>query len=336
MLVAKVATTSFGRKLLITAASACVLFVFTFVMIVGVVATMLGANPTDSPGSSQPSATALADIPSDMLALYMEAGKMYGIDWAIIAAIGWRETNHCRSTAPGVSSGNNSAGAGGCMQFLQDTFDQYGVDGDGDGKASRYSRADSVMSTANYLKASGAPGNYHDAIFAYNHAEWYVASVLSRAGLYRGALQIGLPGVGSASVQSVIQSAAELDGMRVPYNYGGGHVTPAQPTSGQQGAYPGLDCSSTVSWVLQHAGISVPTLDSTGFMSWGDPGPGQFVTLYANPSHIFMSIVVNGRQRYFGTSGFGHPQAGTGAAWFTMPVHDYYIAGFTQRHPPGM
>ena len=107
--------------------------------------------------------------------------------------------------------------------------------------------------------------------------------------------------------------------MRVPYNYGGGHMTPARPGPGSDGPFNGLDCSSSVSWVLQHGGIKVPTLDSTSFMSWGEPGPGKAVTLYANPSHIIMSIVVNGKPRFFGTSGFGHPAAGTGPAWFTPP-----------------
>lgn len=335
MFVAKVATTSLGRKVLIAVGAACVLMFVTGVLIIGALVAVMGAAPTNGLGSSEPSATAVADIPNDMLVLYQAAGKRYGIDWAILAAIGWRETDHCRSTAPGVSSGANYAGAGGCMQFLQATFDQYGVDGDGDGTASRYSRADSIMSAANYLKASGAPGDYHAAIFAYNHAEWYVNDILRRADEYRGALTIAAP-IGSASAQAVAQAASTLDGMHVPYNYGGGHVTPATPTGGQDGSFPGLDCSSAVSWVLQHAGLKVATMASTGYMSWGDPGPGKFVTLYANSGHIFMSVLSGGRLRYFGTSGFGHPAAGTGAAWFTRPVSTGYITGFTKRHPPGM
>lgn len=64
-------------------------------------------------GSSQPSATALSDIPADYLALYREAaGVCPGLDWTTLAAIGKIETDHGRSTLPGVSNGENSAGAG--------------------------------------------------------------------------------------------------------------------------------------------------------------------------------------------------------------------------------
>jgi hypothetical protein len=135
---------------------------------------------------------------------------------------------------------------------------------------------------------------------------------------------------GDGSAASVAAAADALDQLHVPYNYGGGHVTPARPTRGEEGTYPGLDCSSAVSYVLQHAGIGLPTLDSSGFMSWGDPGPGQHVTIYANTGHVFIRI----GERYFGTSGFGHPTAGTRPAWFTVDPSAHYLATFTIRHPP--
>jgi hypothetical protein len=84
--------------------------------------------------------------------------------------------------------------------------------------------------------------------------------------------------------------------------------------------------------VLQHAGIHVATMSSGEFMSWGDPGPGASVTIYANTGHVFMKI----DGRYFGTSGFGHPAAGTGPAWFTANPGPSYLAGFVARHPPGL
>jgi hypothetical protein len=137
---------------------------------------------------------------------------------------------------------------------------------------------------------------------------------------------------GDGSVASVVAAANLLESMHVPYNYGGGHITPARPTGGLEGSYAGLDCSSSVSFVLQHAGIKVETLTSTGFMSWGEPGPGRQVTLYANTGHVFMKI----GPRDFGTSGFGHPAAGTGPAWFTINPSPGYLATFVARHPPGM
>jgi lysophospholipase L1-like esterase len=133
--------------------------------------------------------------------------------------------------------------------------------------------------------------------------------------------------LGNSSAAAVAKAATDLENMRIDYVYGGGHVDPATPN-------PGLDCSSSVSWVLQHAGFKIPTMDSTGFMSWGDPGPGKYVTIYATTWHVFMKI----GGRYFGTSGFGHPSKDWGPAWFDpgaqFPVN--YISEFTPRHPPGM
>jgi hypothetical protein len=137
---------------------------------------------------------------------------------------------------------------------------------------------------------------------------------------------------GDGSAASIAAAANLLESMHVPYNYGGGHITPARPTGGLEGSYAGLDCSSSVSFVLQHAGIKVETLTSTGFMTWGEPGPGTQVTLYANTGHVFMKIGA----RYFGTSGFGHTAAGTGPAWFTGTPGPAYLATFVARHPPGL
>ncbi len=71
------------------------------------------------------------------------------------------------------------------MQFLGSTWARYGVDGDGDGRIDRWDPADAIYSAANYLRAAGAPGDYQRALFAYNHANWYVAEVEHWAALYR-------------------------------------------------------------------------------------------------------------------------------------------------------
>jgi 3D (Asp-Asp-Asp) domain-containing protein len=134
---------------------------------------------------------------------------------------------------------------------------------------------------------------------------------------------------GSGDAQAVLDAAQALAAMRIPYNYGGGHITPARPTAGSDGPFDGLDCSSAVSWVLQHAGIDVATMTSGAFMSWGEPGPGAEVTLYANPGHIFMSIRSGDELLFFGTNG------GRGPQFFPAPSAAY-IAGFVQRHPPGL
>ena len=81
----------------------------------------------------------------------------------------------------------NSAGAGGPMQFLASTWARYGVDAEGEGRPDRWDPADAIYGAANYLRASGAPRDYRKAIFAYNHADWYVAEVEHWAALYRAA-----------------------------------------------------------------------------------------------------------------------------------------------------
>lgn len=125
-------------------------------------------------------------IPANYVQLYKAAGPKYGIPWYVLAGIGKVETDHGRSKLPGVSSGENFAGAGGPMQFLQATFNAYAVDGNNDGRKSRYDPADAIFSAANYLHASGAPGDTRKAIFAYNHSTDYVNLVLSWAERYAG------------------------------------------------------------------------------------------------------------------------------------------------------
>lgn len=139
---------------------------------------------------------------------------------------------------------------------------------------------------------------------------------------------------GDRSLAAVTAAANLLASMHLPYSYGGGHtLTPTKPTLGLDGAPPvGLDCSSSVSFVLQHAGFDIPTMVSGQFETWGDPGPGQEVTIYASSWHVIMKI----GNRFFGTSGFGHPATGTGPAWFTVDPGASYLALFVARHPPGL
>jgi hypothetical protein len=139
---------------------------------------------------------------------------------------------------------------------------------------------------------------------------------------------------GDRSLSAITAAANLLASMHVPYSYGGGHtLSPTKPTLGLDGTPPvGLDCSSSVSFVLQHAGFNIPTMTSTQLMTWGDPGPGQEVTIYTNTWHTFLKI----GNRYFGTSGFGHPAAGGGPAWFVVDPSPSYLALFVARHPPGL
>jgi membrane-bound lytic murein transglycosylase B len=137
----------------------------------------------------EPSSLALDAIPPLYLHLYEAAAARYGLDWTILAGIGTVECDNGRDPAPSctVQGALNYAGAGGPAQFLVSTWQRYGVTPTGTGTPNMWNPADAIFSMANYLRASGAPGDYARAIFAYNHALWYVNEVLSWAERYRAA-----------------------------------------------------------------------------------------------------------------------------------------------------
>src|SRR5918992_2204727 len=169
--------------------AALVLLGLLLVLVMGVFGAIFGLQPAQI--GYGPSATARAEIPPAYLRLCTDAGARYGIDPWVLAAIGWVETQHGRSNAPGVRSGVNAYGCcAGPMQFSVvgsvSTWDRFGVDGNDDGRRSPYDPADAIAAAARYLRASGAPGDYRAALFAYNHADWYVAEVLAQAADYRG------------------------------------------------------------------------------------------------------------------------------------------------------
>ena len=110
---------------------------------------------------------------------FVAAARSFGLRPSIVAAISEIESGH------GCNMGPSSAGAIGWTQFLPSTWQSWGMDADGDGEASPHSSVDAFYSTARYLRASGAPRSYRRALFAYNHADWYVRDVLLRARRYR-------------------------------------------------------------------------------------------------------------------------------------------------------
>jgi murein DD-endopeptidase MepM/ murein hydrolase activator NlpD len=119
-------------------------------------------------------------IPPFLLPIYQAAGVQYGIRWEVLAAINEIETDYGRNL--NVSS----AGAVGWMQFMPATWALYGTDANHDGKKDPYNPVDAIFATARYLKAAGGEQDVNRAIFAYNHAGWYVDSVLMRARLISG------------------------------------------------------------------------------------------------------------------------------------------------------
>jgi Transglycosylase SLT domain len=125
-----------------------------------------------------------AEIPADLVPTYESASTRYRLGERgvpILAAINRIETGFGRNQGP------SSAGAVGWMQFMPATWAAYGVDADGDGTRDPADPDDAIHAAARYLAASGAPGDWYRALFAYNHADWYVQQVLVDADAYQGA-----------------------------------------------------------------------------------------------------------------------------------------------------
>ncbi len=186
--------------------------------------------PTSSGGSG--AGGTIDGIPPDYMDLYSSAASEYGLDVAILAAVGYVETKH------GTAMGTSSAGAQGPMQFMPETWAAVGYDANDDGTADVWDPEDAIPSAAKYLRDSGAPEDYHGALFAYNHAEWYVQDVLAKADEYRasmgggGDLALGgaaFPPAGdvAAGFGTLFRSAASPLGMRPAYATNGSEAVPA-------------------------------------------------------------------------------------------------------------
>jgi hypothetical protein len=122
------------------------------------------------------------------------------------------------------------------------------------------------------------------------------------------------PAAAPDQVKNAIYAANQIT--TKPYRYGGGHRTWKDR---------GYDCSGSVSYALHGGGLLTSPLPSTGFMRWGLPGRGLWITVFTNPGHAYM--VIAGLR--FDTSGPGE----SGPRWrktIRRPL------GFAKRHPLGL
>ncbi len=336
------------------------------------------------------SALAEREIPPLYLRLYQQAAQRYGLDWAILAGIGKVECDHGRDPAPSCTQEGavNSAGAGGPMQFLASTWAKYGVDADGDGPPDRWNPADAIYAAANYLRASGAPGDYRQAIYAYNHADWYVDEVESWAARY-GAPPTGAERLAAARCRRARRRRGRsgsagrrrrrlqgesptpvrfIPGERAELDPGDGHLAlvpagvpatvQAMVVAGNElqdlpygpGGHPDPlgaleeDCSSTVNYVLYRSGVR-PLAEilrdnplAQDYVSWGAPGPGRWVTIYASASptpHVFMTIAGLRLDTCHNGTDVGPNRYEDGPRWRILD-HIPTWAHWSVRHPPGL
>ena len=222
-----------------------------------------GANSAEAgsrTGTALPAA--LADIPATYLQLYQDAARTCpGLSWAVLAGIGKIESNHGRSTLPGVAPGTvNSAGAGGSMQFLAPTFNgvvaRHAIPSGGANPPSLYDPHDAIYAAADYLCDNGArnSANINGALWTYNHSQTYINQVLTQANRYYQA---------AVAAQSTVRTAPNPGSTHTP---SGQSATGAGGTSGEDSAGD----SSRVDTVLAFARAQIGTQ-----YVWGGNGPAS-------------------------------------------------------------
>jgi cell wall-associated NlpC family hydrolase len=272
-------------------------------------------------GASHPSTTALADIPADYLTLYQQAATdCPGLDWTVLAAIGKIETDHGRSTLPGTNQGQNTAGAGGQMQILQPTWNlilaRHHIPPGGAQPPSRYNPHDAIHAAAFYLCDNRAPTDLRSAVFAYNHASWYVDEVLTQAARY--AQTAPRPAAGCTTIKPPAQPAATQPARTArgaptasiavafacaqigkPYVWGG---------DGQ----PGFDCSGLTRAAYATAGIEIPRTAQTQYNAGPrlpagtPPQPGDLL-FFGTPDKIHHVAMSLGGTQIIDAPTFGQP-----------------------------
>jgi len=305
------------------------------------------AARSGSTGQPAPSQQAQDSIPANYLALFKATGRKYGIPWVILAGIAKVESNDGRSTLPGVHSGANAFGAAGPMQIgiggaagntwggapvhpAGERVNGVAIDANHDGVASVYEPADAIAGAARYLLAHGVLDNVNGAIFAYNHLESYVQTVLSWAGTYAsGGFSVSpvtlddapdcLPGVGTAASSAAATAIAYAEQqLGKPYQWGG-----TGPDA--------FDCSGLVMMAYRAAGIDIPRTSQEQW-AWGprvpasqvEPGDLAFFVgsdgTVAAPGHV--GLVIGG--------GYMIEAYATGFPIRVAPYRDRDPVGFTR------
>jgi cell wall-associated NlpC family hydrolase len=241
----------------------------------------------------------------------------------VLAATALSLTITAESVAAGYATRTLKMGSSGSdVRVLQRYLDTAGFDTDVDGQFGPGTRR-SVMSfeTAESRRANGKASTTEQRLVQTRAeaAEPPVAEApaptapVEKAYLGADGLAVA-PASAPPEVQAIIAAGNAI--ATAPYKYGGGHG---------RWVDSGYDCSGSVSYVLHAAGLLDTALDSSGFMDWGEPGRGTWVTIRSNPGHAYM--IVAGLR--FDTSA----RRATGNRWSTQMRS---ARGYTARHPEGL
>ncbi len=245
-------------------------------------AATAGCSGQQTGATGQPTGSAKAkSIPADYLYWYKKVGNQYGVPWTILAGIGTVESDNGRTTLPGVHSGQNGFGAAGPMQIgiggaatnvwgglpvhpASQVVNGIATDEDGGPDASVYDPADAIAGAAKYLLAAGVQTNPSAAIFAYNHLQSYVQTVLYYAGAYAGGnfsvVSAQMPS--SSTVAGCATSAGDVAVVNPPTQAVATAIAYAEQQIGKPYLWGGtgpdaFDCSGLVMMAYRAAGIDI-------------------------------------------------------------------------------
>src|SRR5271165_4607730 len=243
-----------------------------------------GCSGQQTGTAGQPTGSAKANsIPANYLYWYKRVGQQYGVPWTILAGIGTVESDNGQTTLPGVHSGQNGFGAAGPMQIgiggaagntwggapvhpAGEVVNGVATDEDGGPDASVYDPADAIAGAAKYLLESQVQTNPAGAIFAYNHLQSYVQSVLYYASAYAGGnfsvVSAQMPSGGSASGCTGTALAGGVPAINAPNQIVATAIAYAEQQLGKPYLWGGtgpdaFDCSGLVMMAYRAAGINI-------------------------------------------------------------------------------
>jgi peptidoglycan DL-endopeptidase CwlO len=332
-------------------------------------------NCTSSSGNqAQPgvSTEAANSIPALYLKWFQRVGLQYNVSWTILAGIGKVESDDGRTTLPGVAqaSVSNAFGAAGPMQIgikgasgnawggaavhpASQVVTGVATDEDGDGTASVYDPADAIAGAAKYLVAHGVQQSPATAIFAYNHANWYVQEVLQWASTYAaGGFTIAdtNPGGNAAAVAGASGQACtdsgQLASFAAPNVIVGQAVSYAEAQIGKPYLWGGtgpdaFDCSGLVMMAYRAAGVGIARTSEQQWQTLphvpaNKVVPGDLVFFAgadgtaAAPGHVGLVVSKNTMIEAYAT---GTPVRISTFGEKTSPPGDGAVVGYAQPWP---